>query len=360
MKILALEPYHAGSHAAFLDGWIRHSRHTITPLTLPGHHWKWRMRHAAVTFAERADALVRTGQRFDAVGCSSMLDLAAFRGLAPPPLRDRPAVVYFHENQLTYPDPRRDERDVHFALTHVTSALAAIGSGGAVGWNSAYHRDVFLHALPALLRTMPGRELDAAPERIRAHSRVLPPGIDAPPPVRRREPAGRLRIVWAARWEHDKGPELLERTLDALRERGVDFRIDLLGESFAERPAAFDRIRAEYGDRVGRFGYAADREEYLAALAESDVLLSTAAHEFFGIAAVEAAAAGCAIAAPRGLAYEEVFGEAAVYHEATPGSAADAVIAAAKQSDADAERAALHHAWERRAPALDEAMKSLG
>ena len=52
MRVLALNPYHGGSHRAFLDGWMANSRHRFTLLTLPAHHWKWRMRHAAVTFAE--------------------------------------------------------------------------------------------------------------------------------------------------------------------------------------------------------------------------------------------------------------------------------------------------------------------
>jgi glycosyltransferase involved in cell wall biosynthesis len=359
MKLLALEPYHAGSHAAFLDGWIRHSRHEITPLTLRGHHWKWRMRHAAVTFAERADELLRSGEAFDAVWCSSMLDLGAFRGLAAGPLRDCPAVVYFHENQLTYPDPCRDERDLHFALTHITSALAAIRSAGGVWWNSAYHRDAFVSEIESLLKTMPGRELDYAPQRIRQHSCVLPPGIDPPQPRGDGIGGDPLRVVWAARWEHDKGPELLEQTLDALDRRGVDFRIDMLGESFTRRPAAFDRIRAKCSDRIGRFGYADDRNDYLAALAEADVFLSTAKHEFFGIAAVEAAAAGCRIAAPRGLAYEEVFGDAAAYHTGTPVSAAEAVLLAARRRDADAASIALRHVWPRRAPELDDAMEAV-
>ena len=371
MKILALEPYHAGSHAAFLDGWIRHSRHEITRLTLPAHHWKWRMRHAAVTFAERADELPRNGEAFDAVWCSSMLDLAAFRGLAAGPLRDCPAVVYFHENQLTYPDPYRDERDLHFALTHVTSALAAIRSGGGVWWNSAYHRDAFLGALEPLLKTMPGRELDHASKRIREHSLVLPPGIDLPSASPRASPHtsphgaqngggnNPLRIVWAARWEHDKGPELLEQTLDALHARSIEFRVDVLGESFANRPAAFDRIRAKHRDRIDRFGYAAERDAYLAALSEGDVFLSTAKHEFFGIAAVEAAAVGCRIAAPRGLAYEEVFGNAATYHAATSTSAADAVMTAAEGGEAGVRQAAARHAWASRVPELDDAVAGL-
>ena len=35
MRILYLDPYHGGSHAAFARGWQRHSRHHIELQTLP-------------------------------------------------------------------------------------------------------------------------------------------------------------------------------------------------------------------------------------------------------------------------------------------------------------------------------------
>ena len=57
MRILALEPYYGGSHRAFLDGWVAHSRHEWTVLELPAYKWKWRMRHAAITLADRVAAL---------------------------------------------------------------------------------------------------------------------------------------------------------------------------------------------------------------------------------------------------------------------------------------------------------------
>ncbi|MBL7115787.1 MAG: DUF3524 domain-containing protein [Kiritimatiellae bacterium] len=57
MHILALEPYYGGSHKAFLDGWQAHSTHTWHTLSLPDSMWRWRMRHAAVTFAREAKAL---------------------------------------------------------------------------------------------------------------------------------------------------------------------------------------------------------------------------------------------------------------------------------------------------------------
>ena len=80
-KILSLQPYFGGSHRAFLEGWIKHSRHTFDVLTLPAYKWKWRMRHAAVTFAEEVHR--RRAPAHDLVFATDMLNLAEFRGLCP-------------------------------------------------------------------------------------------------------------------------------------------------------------------------------------------------------------------------------------------------------------------------------------
>ncbi len=61
MKVLALEPYYGGSHRAFLDGWSSRSSHEWTTLTLPPNKWKWRMRHAAITFVEEAARKIDRG-----------------------------------------------------------------------------------------------------------------------------------------------------------------------------------------------------------------------------------------------------------------------------------------------------------
>jgi glycosyltransferase involved in cell wall biosynthesis len=304
MNVLALDPYFGGSHKAFLDGFSSHSRHEWTVLSLPAHNWKWRMRHAPVTFAEQlADADAEADarrRRWDVLFCSDMLDLAAFRGLAPAPVRDLPAVAYFHENQLTYPVRHDEPRDAHFALTNMTTALAA----EAVWFNSAYHRDAFLDAVEQLLRQMPDHRLPSAVDRIRARSSVHPPGIDPPPARPQPRPPGPLRILWAARWEHDKGFDTFRQALRLLTEAGVDFRVSVIGQSFRDVPEAFARARQELGDRVDRWGYQPTRDQYQAALAEADVFVSTAEHEFFGISAVEAIAAGAFPILPDRLAHE--------------------------------------------------------
>lgn len=126
--------------------------------------------------------------------------------------------------------------------------------------------------------------------------------------MRDRRKAGPLRILWAARWEHDKNPEDFFRALEILRRRGVAFRLSVIGEQFRETPEIFVRAQREFVDRIDRWGYQDSRAEYEAALAEADVFVSTARHEFFGLCAIEAALAGAIPLLPNRLAYPEIFG----------------------------------------------------
>ncbi|MFP4052671.1 MAG: DUF3524 domain-containing protein [Phycisphaerae bacterium] len=389
MQVLALEPYYGGSHRAFLDGWMGHSRHDWTLLTLPAHHWKWRMRHAAVDWARQFHARCDAGERWDAVVCSDMLDLAAFRGLAPGQFRNLPAVAYFHESQLTYPTRRTDPRDVHFALTNYTTAMAA----ERVWFNSAFHRDAFCDALGDLLRKMPDRSDPDAAEAIRKSAEVRPPGIgedlfepsaaDAPTDPGNRDslPAGRpMHILWAARWEHDKGPAEFFHAIDRLDERGVDFRLSVVGEQFREVPPEFATARRRHGRRIVRWGYQPTREAYVKALREAEVFVSTARHEFFGIAAVEAAACGALPVLPDRLAYPEVFGGApgraaqdacsqggaACFYGESADDLADALTELAgsggigmRESRAAREDWARRFSWSRLARGMDESLERL-
>ena len=219
MRILALEPYYGGSHRAFLDGWSEVSRHRWTILTLPAFKWKWRMRHAAVTLAGQVNSLVAAGETWDVLWCSDMLSLAEFKGLVDASVSTLPAVAYFHENQLTYPVRHPKERDYHFALTNFTTALSAT----EVWFNSAFHRDSFLGALPDCLKQMPDHQLIERIDDVRSRCCIQPQGIAEMPPRNRDRAEGPPRLLWAARWEHDKNPETFFGALRILLNRGLDF-----------------------------------------------------------------------------------------------------------------------------------------
>ena len=124
-------------------------------------------------------------------------------------------------------------------------------------------------------------------------------------PTSQGTPTDSLHLVWAARWEHDKGPDLLLAALRELKRRDVDFRLSVLGQSFRNVPTAFREIKTEFAEQLLHFGFQ-DRNEYQLIMQQADIFVSTARHEFFGIAAAEAIAAGLFPLLPNGLAYPEL------------------------------------------------------
>lgn len=363
MRILALQAYDTGSHRAFLNGWRRHSEHDFEVLTLPGHHFKWRMRQAPIGFVEQLEPLIANGQDYDALWCTSMLDLAALRGLSTF-IHDLPAAVYFHENQLAYPARHSEARDIHFGLTNMTTALAAIASQRnasvpCIWWNSTYNRDSFLIELDRVLKAMPDHVPDHVTEQIRLRSAIHYPGIDRVD-NKTRERSDPPVLLWAARWEHDKHPERFFDALQELDKRGGAFRISVIGQQFSEQPECFEIAEKRFADKIVRWGYQSDKSDYQKALAEADFVISTAGHEFFGLAIAEAVSAGCQPVLPNALAYPEVWGEHAVYHDQTPSGIADAIeLAILQRTGTNSAEAAERFAWPGVARKLDDAIESL-
>jgi len=296
-KVLAIEPFYGGSHRAFVDGLVERSCHEFRLLTQPACFWKWRMRGAALTLSDKANKL---RFRSDLVLCSDMLSLSDFKALYE---KDAPALLYMHENQLCYPVPSQDQRDLHFGFTNIASCLAA----DQVVWNSQFHMESFLSALPGFIRLMPDQRPARLAKRIREKSLVIPPGIDLSAldgvPLERELPP---LILWNHRWEFDKGPEFFFDALQALLEKGLRFRVAVLGENFQAQPRVFLDAQDRFGDRIAHFGYVESREEYLGWLRRSWVSVSTASQENFGIASVEAAYAGALPLWPDRLSYPEL------------------------------------------------------
>jgi len=228
-----------------------------------------------------------------------------------------------HENQLAYPvrqqpasasgaTDREESRDFAFGWAQLVSMLAV----NSVIWNSNYNRESFFDCLQSFLKTIPDKaqrpDSDWIEREIRAKSCVLflpiPADIAAFSRPQSPTPSKRLRIAWPHRHEYDKNPELFFETLRAMHENGADFEVVILGESFGEEPVIFaeSRVWLEGLGKVAHWGYAPDRAAYLDVLSTCDVAVSTAAHEFFGVAMLEAAALGVTPLAPAALAYPEI------------------------------------------------------
>jgi len=353
IRILALEPYHGGSHAAILEGLVRWSRHEFEVLRMPARKWKWRMRGAAVEFADRAGELAGT---FDLVFASDMISGADWRALAPAPVARLPLVVYFHENQLTYPVRDEAERDYQYGFTNITTCLAA----DEVWFNSDFHRREFLAAVEGLLKRMSDFVPARVPERIAAGAKVMHPGVESPPPAPSAKRSKPHVVLWNHRWEWDKNPDEFFAALRDVRAAGTHFRLAVAGESFRDTPAVFAAAREEFAEAIVHWGHLESRAEYMSLLSRCDIVVSTARHEFFGVAVLEAAAAGCVPLLPRRLSYPEIFpegsGPAVFYDEGAPADSLHALLSSDDIPGRSAARAlARDYLWENRIGEWDAA-----
>ena len=241
---------------------------------------------------------------WDVIYASTFLNLCEFLALAGDAVSDAATIVYFHENQLVYPVRRTAEWDYQFALVNITTALAA----DRCVFNSRYNRDSFLAEIPAFLRLFPDHRPAGIPGRIAASAEVLAPPFDAAlidsvPLTRGLRP----RIVWPHRWEHDKDPDTFLRAAHALAGEGLDFEVAIAGQPHRDTRAAIEGAADRLGDRIVHLGQLESPEAYARLLRASDVAVSTAMNEFFGLAMIEASYAGCLPIVPDRLAYPEVY-----------------------------------------------------
>jgi len=334
MQVLAFQPWDGGSHRAVRRSIERHADHGWTFRTMPGRGPRWRLRLAGLAFAteERRRWTAGESPKADAIFATSMLSLSDLRATLPPRLRARPHVLYMHENQLAYPaSPKTNakdrERDTHLAFTN----LASIEAADRVIWNSAWNRRSFIEGMETLLAHAP-EPIDAGwRDRLERRSVVIPPPVEpldaGDPSDAEDEPSDdgmpatilhntpladypdAVRVVWPHRWEHDKGcDELLEIANDARRREadgGPRLHWLLLGQPFQRLPESMRTMLDRHADRIEHAGRL-PRAEYVRALHRADWVLSTAQHEFYGIAVAEALFAGCLPWLPDRLSYPEL------------------------------------------------------
>jgi glycosyltransferase involved in cell wall biosynthesis len=321
-RILLLSGYDAASH--------RRWREQLVTL-LPGYHWQtlalpprffqWRIRGNPVSWLDEPCLQ----ESWDLVIATSMVDLATLRGLHPS-LANTPCLLYMHENQFAFPVSDQQRGRVEPKMVNLYSALAA----DAVVFNSAWNRDSFLQGVEGFLNKMPDAVPDGVMEKLRERSSVLPVPIedrlfiDQPRPVNRACP----HLLWNHRWEYDKGPDRLLALLEQLTERAMPFRISVVGEGFRSRPEAFDRIHRQFSGHIEHWGFLERRADYDRLLGRADIVLTTALHDFQGLAMLEAMAAGCLPLAPDRLAYREYVPPQCRYTSIESDKAAEARAAA--------------------------------
>lgn len=356
MEVHLLEAFYGGSHASWANGLRDASEHSIKLITLSDHHWKWRMNGGAISLLEQIIELPKP----DVYLCTDMMDLALFRGILPPDHQSIPIIVYFHENQLTYPWSPEDQdpqsgRDLHYAFTNFTSALAA----DAVWFNSAFHRDQFLEELTPFLNQLPDHTLTHLVKGIRSKSEVVPVGIDftslqVPSPMKE---VNRIPVIlWNHRWEYDKNADEFFEGLKFLQEQDIPFQLVVLGEERQEAPACFAEAKLQFEEEIIHWGFVRDRRNYASLLWKADILPMTAIQEFFGISLFEAMYCETYPLVPKRLVYPEHLADKHLQFEGELGPALKELIASGRwKNDVHTfQEQAVQCSWQKLIPMYDQ------
>jgi len=320
-----LSAYRSDSHAYWADRLPRnHGEYDWQVFELPGRHFAWRIRSNPLSWL---DPMIENLQQRspELILASSMVDLATLKGLHPA-LAGIPSLVYFHENQLAYPVIPGQVQSIEPAMVQIYAALAA----DRLLFNSCFNRDSFLSGLKGIARRLPDGFPANLKARLKDNSSVLPVAVDpiavdrpfaidqeqrlgpdSPPPL----------ILWNHRWEHDKQPERFAQAIIELDRRGKTFRLALLGPRARSGHPALEQLRNTVGPRIAVNGFLT-RSDYEKWLQRTDIVVSTAAHEFQGISLLEAVSAGAWPLVPDRLCYPEQYPAACRYD---PDSATDLI-----------------------------------
>ncbi|BFM11509.1 DUF3524 domain-containing protein [Simiduia litorea] len=303
MRVLLLSAYHAPSHAYWAQGLQETFPHWHWQLiSLPARYFNWRIRGNALHIAYEHQGLL--AQNYDLIIATSMTDLAGLRSFCPH-LAAIPSILYFHENQFAYPGNEVQSNRVEPQMMTLFSALSAT----QLVFNSHYNRDTFFVGLKRLLKKLP----DCVPDNLLAllsnKAEVLPVPIADQAFELICNKSSRISFIWNHRWEHDKAPERLLAALALVIQTHRNFTLHVVGQQFRSEPACFNELQQllRTTNTMGAWGFQDSRDTYNGLLASSHAVISTALHDFQGLAVLEAVAAGCVPLVPKRLAYPEWF-----------------------------------------------------
>jgi glycosyltransferase involved in cell wall biosynthesis len=285
-----LSAYRADSHASWAD-WLCENITQVKwhRLELPGRHFRWRIRGNPLSWLDKLPETLP-----DLILATSMVDLATIKGLHPA-LADIPSIYYFHENQFAYPAAENQIRSIEPQMVQLYGALAA----DRLLFNSQYNLDSFLTGVDVLLDSMPDEVPHDINRRLLHKAEVLAVPVT---PIPASNDKDEKLIVWNHRWEYDKAPELFTEAMLLLAERGIEFRLALLGARPRQTPAALKMLREKLADKI-IIDEKAELTIYRDTLSRASIVISTSIHEFQGIAIMEAVSAGARPLVPDSLCY---------------------------------------------------------
>lgn len=295
-----LEPYFAGSHKYFhetLCQALSELGHEVFEIKMKARHWRWRIQGAHLFAAPEIDKLIHDNE-VDLIWTNSLIDVCSLKGLLKKPI---PVITYFHEHQMSYPIDEERVKSQEILKNHVFPGihLSQYLSSHLSLFSSEFNRSSFFSGIEAFIKSRPEKiDLSCYHKK----NELCPiPLIGNFETTCRFEDRPR-RILWNHRWEYDKNPKDFSSLAFKLKERGVEFELELLGEN---KKGVFEDLEGDSSIKISSFGGPEQREGYLQKLGQCRILPVTSYHDFFGISVREAILSGVIPILPERMAYPE-------------------------------------------------------
>lgn len=307
MKILLLSAYNTHSHNYWCNLLIKNlPQFQWTFLQLPPRKFSWRIRGNALSWSELNSK--ELSETYDTILATSMVDLATIIGLNPN-LGSAKKIYYFHENQFEYPlSGDKKNGNVESMMVNLYGAMAA----DLVLFNSNFNRDTFKKGAETLLKRINDFSPTEAVDKIVKKSKIMPVPICNKSEIKSTKIPN--SIIWNHRWEYDKNPEDFYLALKELKARDIDFKLIIMGIEFKNSPEAFSKIKNEFPDNILCWGHQTS-ESYKSWLSKGEFIISTAIHEFQGLAVMEGVQYRAIPIVPNRLSYPQWFSKKYIYSQ---------------------------------------------
>jgi len=302
-KALILSAYQTKSHKYWCNGLLKNfGQIQWQLLELPPRYFHWRIRGNGLIWAHNFES--ELSQNYNIVIATSMADLNSLYGFMPK-LAAIPSILYFHENQFVYPMTAKSKQRIEPMIVQLYSAICA----SKLCFNSEYNKSSFFSGAEKLLKNLPDFVPKNLVSKLESKSVLLPVPIVDSGFYPQRNKTEKFSILWNHRWEYDKWPECFFDALIRLKQKNIDFDLYVLGQQFRKQPKVFEEMQVYFSSHIKQWGFVESEEEYRCILAKCDVVVSTALHEFQGLAVMEAVTLGCTPVVPDRLAYPQFFEE---------------------------------------------------
>jgi len=215
-------------------------------------------------------------------------------------------IMYWHENQFEYPNKKAHYIGFKELHNFISSDINI--------FNSEFHKQDFYKKANKEINKFGLDSLTSVLDEKYDLSLVVYPGFDIEnintikinKEITKRSTKYSPIILWNHRWSKDKDYFMFFSMMRHLKKNKYNFKLNIFGEAVIINNDDFINFKKQMGNYINKFGFLDSKNQYYEEILKSDIVISTAIEENFGISMVESMYLGLTPVLPNRLSYPEL------------------------------------------------------